>query len=213
MLRHSYLPIIKSPIIWRIGILVAINYAILIALQTLWVGPWLTNLSEETTRGASLGLLYINILTLVVFLVMGYLSPRLMSSPQDAERLLRRGTLPCILVLVWIAYLGAAATWYHFAIFCVIAWPISVTHPLIGQYFPPEEAGRAIAFVNFLLFAGVFVWQSGMGLIISALTPSFGVTLAYQLSLMVLIAFSLLGFVFFWGFTPKNNAKNPAHDA
>lgn len=209
LLLNSYLPIVKSPIIWRVGVLVVINYAILVALQTLWVGPWLTNLSGETTRGASIGLLYINFLTLVVFLIMGYLSPGLMSSPQDAEKLLKYGTLPSIAVLAWIAYLGADANWYHFAAFCVIAWPISVTHPLIGQHFPPDEAGRAIAFINLLLFVGVFAWQSSFGVMISALSAPFGLTLAYQLSLLVLIGFSVFGFGFFWVFHQKDSAEKP----
>ena len=59
LLLNSYLPIVKSPIIWRVGVLVVINYAILVALQTLWVGPWLTNLSGETSpRGVYWSSLY-----------------------------------------------------------------------------------------------------------------------------------------------------------
>jgi len=121
----GYAPIIASPFTWKIGALGLINYATLVAVQTLWIGPWLTEVSGETTRGASIGLLYVNSLMLVIFLVMGYVSPMIIKSADQAEALLRRLAPVSIAVLIWIAVLGADAKWYHFAIYCAAAWPLS----------------------------------------------------------------------------------------
>lgn len=193
----GYNEIMKNRYTWSIGAVGFLNYAILVAIQTLWIGPWLTDLSGESIRGASLGLLYINLIMLFVFLVMGYLSPKFNKSADDAETLLLRWTPVSILLLGFIAMLGSSAQWYHFAFYCVAAWPLSVTHPLVGQRFDPSQAGRAIAFFNLLLFAGVFFWQWGFGIVVSKLSPLFGVEFAYQISLACLAALSALGYFIF----------------
>lgn len=193
----GYAPIIASQFTWKIGALGLLNYAILVAVQTLWIGPWLTEVSGETTRGASIGLLYVNTLMLLIFLVMGYISPKIIKSADDAEILLRRLVPASIAVLIWIAVLGADAQWYHFAIYCAAAWPLSVTHPLVGQRFSPEEAGRAIAFFNLLLFVGVFAWQWSFGLVVTSFTPSMGLEGSYQLALAILAALSIIGYMSF----------------
>lgn len=100
-------------------------------------------------------------------------------------------------MLIVIATLGSAAQWYHFAAFCVAAWPLSVTHPLVGQRFDPSEAGRAIAFFNLLLFVGVFVWQWGFGMMVSALSGSYGTEAAYRLALGALALLSAIGYAAF----------------
>ncbi|WP_372425172.1 MFS transporter [Salinarimonas chemoclinalis] len=196
-LPASYGSIVRAPYTWKIGAVGLFNYAILVAVQTLWIGPWLTDVGGETVRGASIGLLAINGIMLVVFLVMGYLSPRIIRSPDDAEALLRRSMPLGIGVLAWIALLGPAAQWVHFAAFCVAAWPLSVTHPLVGQRFGPGEAGRALAFFNLLLFVGVFLWQWTFGLMVTALSGPYGTAAAYQLALAALALLSVVGYAAF----------------
>ena len=211
----GYAQVVRAPYTWKIGALGLLNYAILVAVQTLWVGPWLTEVTGETTRGASMGLLWINIIMLVVFLVMGYLSPYIIRSPDDAETLLRRFTPFSIAMLVWITTMGSSAQWYHFAAFCAAAWPLSVTHPLVGQRFDPAEAGRAIAFFNLLLFVGVFLWQWGFGVLVSELGGRYGTEAAYQLALAALALLSVIGYGIFVGLfrnTPKAVRTSVAYE-
>ena len=193
----GYRPIVASWFTWKIGALGILNYAILVAVQTLWIGPWLTEVSGQSTRGASIGLLYINVIMLSIFLVMGYLSPKIIKSADDAEKLLRRFTPASIAVLIWIAVLGADARWYHFALYCITAWPLSVTHPLVGQRFAPEEAGRAIAFFNLLLFVGVFAWQWSFGAVVTLYAQPLGLEASYQLSMSILAGLSVVGYCLF----------------
>ena len=93
---------------------------------------------------------------------MVYLSPHIIRSPDDAETLLRRFTPLSIAMLVWIATMGSSAQWYHFAAFCVAAWPLSVTHPLVVQRFDPAEAGRAIAFLTCCSLSVCFFGNGGL---------------------------------------------------
>jgi MFS family permease len=144
----GYVAIVRIAYTWRIGALGFFNYAILVSVQTLWIGPWLTELRGESTRGASAELLYINGIMLIIFLAMGYLSPKFNKSAQDGEALLRRWTPVSVALLILIAALGSQADWYLFALYCIAAWPPSVTHPLVGQRSQPSEAGRAMVAIR-----------------------------------------------------------------
>ncbi|MFN6995689.1 MAG: hypothetical protein ACK4PH_15945 [Aquincola tertiaricarbonis] len=79
----------------------------------------------------------------------------------------------------------------------VCAWPLSVTHPLVGQRFAGAQAGRALAWFNLLLFAGVFFWQWSFGLVIAWLQPVLGVADAYRLAMLMLALLSALGYLVF----------------
>jgi hypothetical protein len=100
-----------------------------------------------------------------------------------------------------------ASPWYLFALYCIAAWPLSVTHPLVGQRSQPAIAGRAIAFFNLLLFVGVFLWQWSFGVLVSKLVPMVGVETAYRLALGALAAFSLAGYLLF-----MTGAKRPGSE-
>lgn len=193
----GYRSILKRMVTWRMGSLGFFNYAILVAVQTLWVGPWLTDLVGESARSAATHLMAINVLMLFVFLIMGQLSPRFNRSASDGQRLLTWLTPISIVVLALIAFLGPNAGWQLFALYCVAAWPLSVTHPLVGQLSTPNEAGRAIAMFNLLLFTGVFAWQWSFGLLVTYVSPALGVVGAYQAGMGLLAAFSLLGYALF----------------
>lgn len=196
-LMSSYRSILKNPYTASIGPMGLFNYSILVAVQTLWVGPWLTTLGGLTAREAATKLMYMNSIMLIVFFVMGYVSPKINKSAEDGERILRSWTPLSITLLFLIAYLGTVANWLLFAVYCVVAWPLSVTHPLVGQRFPTNEAGKAIALFNLLLFAGVFFWQWGFGVVVTKLHPVVGTVNAYRISMLLLAILSLAGYLMF----------------
>jgi hypothetical protein len=173
------------------------NYAILVAIQTLWIGPWLTTIGGMSTREASLKLLFINTTMLLVFSIMGYFSPRFIKSADDSDALLRRWTPLSVALLILIAILGSKAYWYVFALYCMAAWPLSVTHPLVGQLFRPVTSRSRYRILQSPLFAGVFFWQWGFGALVLVLTPRFGIELAFQCAMGALSIFSAIGYVAF----------------
>jgi predicted MFS family arabinose efflux permease len=196
-LLSGYGGVLSSAYTLSIGPMGFFNYSILVAVQTLWVGPWLTNLGGLASKEAATKLLYINSIMLVVFMLMGYLSPKINKSADDSERILKTWTPLSIAVLFLIAYLGEKAGWLLFAVYCVCAWPLSVTHPLVGQRFSPAEAGRALGFFNLLLFAGVFCWQWGFGIVVKHLRADLGVVDAYRVAMLMLALMSTVGYLVF----------------
>ncbi len=54
------------------------------------------------------------------------------------------------------------------ALFCVSSTVVSLCQPAVAQAMPPEAAGRALSAFNLVIFAGIFVVQWGIGLLVDA---------------------------------------------
>jgi len=165
-LIQSYRPIFAHPYFRRIAWLGFVNYGILVALQTLWVGPWLTEVTGRSPQEAATGLFAINLTMLFVFWGWGLINPRLHARGLGAERLMVWGTPLSIAALGGFAWLGPEAGWIAFAIYCVLSSVLSLTHPAVGAAFPAALAGRAISAFNLVLFVGIFLaqWAIGSGI-------------------------------------------------
>lgn len=197
----AYAPVLKSPHTWKMAPLGFFSYAILVAVQTLWAGPWLTDVSGVGGDGAAMGLFAINLVMLVVFLGLGFVMPRVIRSEVGALGALRIGLPFSVGTLLLIPAAGAGAGWVHFAVYCVASSVLALTHPAVGQLFPMQLAGRAIAFFNLVLFLGVFVAQWGVGAMVQVVQASTGdALLAYQTAFFVLALLSLLSYLWFLGF-------------
>jgi MFS family permease len=197
----SYGPILKNGKTWKMAPLGFFSYAILVAVQTLWAGPWLTDVAGLDAEAAAQGLFGINLVMLLIFLGLGLLMPHVIKSEAGAQRALRLGLPFGIAGLLLIPIAGIDANWVHFAIYCVGSVGLALTHPTVGQMFPPQLAGRAIAFFNLLLFLGVFVAQWGVGRIIELVLAATGdVAMAYQIAFSMLAALSLISYLWFLGF-------------
>jgi hypothetical protein len=53
-------------------------------------------------------------------------------------------------------------------LFCVASTVVSLCQPAVAQALPPEAAGRALSAFNLVIFAGIFVVQWGIGLLVDA---------------------------------------------
>ena len=183
VLAAGYRVVFAHPAFIRMAPLAVVVYGGLLALQTLWIGPWLTQVAGQTPVQASQGLLLVNLAMLLTFLAWGALMPRLTRNGWAGERLIA-STWPlgalCLLAIVW---LGPQAGAWHWAAFCVATSVVSLSQPALGQAFAPELAGRALSAFNLLIFAGVFALQSGIGLGIDGLRAlGFGSPDAHRLA-------------------------------
>ena len=169
VLAAGYSHVFCHPAFIRMAPLAVVVYGGLLALQTLWIGPWLTQVAGRSPVQASHGLLVVNLAMLFTFLAWGALMPRLTRNGWAGERLIA-STWPlgalCLLAIVW---LGPRAGAWHWAAFCVATSVVSLSQPALGEAFAPELAGRALSAFNLLIFAGVFALQWGIGLGIDAL--------------------------------------------
>jgi len=165
----SYRAIVAHPLFARMAPLAFFLYGGLIAVQSLWAGPWLTRVAGWSAASAAQGLFLINLSMLVTFGVWGVVMPRLARRGIDAVQLMTWG-LPLALVLLFAnVALADAAGALHWALWCVACTFASVSQPAVGAAFPAHLAGRALSAFNLVIFAGVFCVQWGIGLLIDGL--------------------------------------------
>lgn len=164
----SYAPVWRSRYFQAMTPLAFFNYGGLIAIQTLWAGPWMLKVAGYTPLESATGLFYLNACMLVAFWGWGMLAPRLISRGWSAERLITWG-VPLSLLALAVNIAGASGTgWVGWAVFCVTSSVLGLAQPAIGMAFNPSLVGRALSAYNLMIFAGVFVVQWGIGLLIDA---------------------------------------------
>lgn len=165
----GYRAVFTAPALLRVAPLALVVSGGTAALQTLWIGPWLTQVGGLSPAAAAQGLFGVNLAMLLAFLGWGLAMPRLVASGWAGERLIAV-TWPLGVGLGALAvWLGPQAPPWLWALWCVATSVVSLAQPALAQAFPPALAGRALSAFNLLVFAGVFALQWGIGLAIDAL--------------------------------------------
>lgn len=165
----GYARILRHPVFARLWPLAFFTYGGLIAVQSLWAGPWLTQVVTTDPVGAARGLFVINLSMLGSFMAWGLVMPRVAVRGVGPERLIAWGWPLGAAVLLMIIVLGPAAGAAWLALWCVCTSVVTLSQAVVAQAFPKAEAGRALSAFNLLIFLGVFSGQWGIGLAIDAL--------------------------------------------
>jgi predicted MFS family arabinose efflux permease len=168
----SYAEIFRHPYFVRLLPLGFVVYGGLLAVQSLWAGPWLTAVAGWSATEAAGGLFAINATMLIAFLTWGLLIPHLARRGWNADRLVTWGVPLALVLLAGAVALGprAGAAWW--AAWCVSCTFVALSQPAVAQAFPPVVAGRALSAFNLVIFLGVFCVQWGIGLVIDALVAT-----------------------------------------
>lgn len=197
----SYRQIWRSPYFWRMTPIGFFSYGGMVAIQTLWAGPWMTQVAGWTANEAATGLFFINLSMLVAFWLWGMVTPRLARRGIPVERLIAWGLPLTFVVLAALVGLGAAIgdlAAAALALYCVCSTFVALAQPAVGMAFPAHLAGRALSAYNLVIFAGIFVVQWGIGLAVDA-GRSLGLpsVMAYQVALAGFAVCSCLSWVYF----------------
>ncbi len=165
----SYAEVWRHPYFRRMVPIGFFCYGGLLAMQTLWVVPWMTRVAGYTPLQAATGFFWINVSMLVTFWAWGLVSPWLARRGLNADDMIKRGLPSSFIVLAFlIAGGGAFGTWSEvvLALYCMGCSFVSLSQPAVGMAFPQALAGRALSAYNLVLFAGIFTVQWGIGLLI-----------------------------------------------
>ena len=194
----SYRDIVSAAIFVRMAPLGFFLYGGMIAVQSLWAGPWLTRVVGQSAGQAAQGLFAINLSMLVAFLTWGALMPRLARKGVEAAALMTWGVPLALAVLALNVWLGSAAGAAHWALWCVTCTFVSVSQPAVGAAFPAHLAGRALSAFNLVIFSGVFCVQWGVGLMVDGFRRwGWAESDAFRASMAVLGVCCLLAYAWF----------------
>ncbi len=213
-------------------------YGGLVAVQTLWVSPWMIKVAGYSPQEAAQGLFFINVSMLLAFWLWGSINPWLFRKNISPDRLMICG-LPISFIILAIIIIAAqalntpsiginehgfsennqtkailgvlnthvGALW---ALYCVSCTFISLSQPAIALAFPAKLAGRALSAYNLVLFAGVFVVQWGIGLVIDGFKAlGWPEVAAFQGAFGVFLLCNVASYAYFVFTRPKSTAYQP----
>ena len=198
---QGYRDVFLHPVFIRSAPIGFFTYGGMIAVQTLWAGPWMTRLAGFTPEQSAGGLFIINLCMLVAFMLGGVWMPRLARRGLQAHQLMVWGLPFHLVILAWIVLDPQPATAVGWALWCVSCTFVSLSQPAVGQAFPAALVGRALSAFNLVIFSGVFFIQWGIGLVIDALRRSgVGEASAFRIAFAVFGACCVLAY--FWYLRP-----------
>ena len=142
------------------------NYGGIVAVQTLWAGPWMVRVAGYTPLESATGLFWINVTMLFAFFVFGYILPKITELGIESIKLIKLGLPISYLSLLVIIILGENAGALHFTIYILTSIFLTLTQPAVALSFPTSLAGKSLTSFNLLIFVGTFIVQWGIGLII-----------------------------------------------
>ena len=202
----GYAEVWKSRYFQKLSPLAFFNYGGLVAVQTLWAGPWMVKVAGYTPLEAATGLFYINAVMLLTFWSWGLVNPYLAKTGWHTDRLIKWGVPFSLLALAANIVGGAATGWMGWAVFCVASSVISLSQPAVGMAFRPALAGRALSAFNLVIFAGVFTVQWGIGLLVDAFAAlGLARVASFQAAFSVFLACCIAAYIYF--LCVKDNSK------
>ena len=174
------------------------NYGGVQAIQTLWAGPWMLNVSGYNAIQSATGLFWINVTMLFSFLIWGYFLPKISSTRIESMKIVKLGLPISYLVLLLLIFMGEKAGATMFALYILSSIVISLTQPAIALNFPSHLAGKSLTSLNVFLFSGTFFVQWIIGLMVD-FSRSLGanIVLSYQISFSIFLFACILSYLFF----------------
>ncbi len=204
----GYGPVWRSRYFRKMAPLAFFNYGGMVAVQTLWAGPWMIRVTGDTPLQSATGLFYINASMLVTFWSWGMVNPWLARHGWHATRLIAWGVPLSLATLTFNIVAGSATGWPGWALFCVTTSVMGLAQPAVGMSFHASLAGRALSAYNLVIFAGVFVVQWSLGLLVDGFA-SLGLTqvASFQAAMSVFLCCCMAAYAYFLSVKADNSAQ------
>ena len=179
-----------------------------VALQTLWVGPWLTQALKMSAERASQLLLYLNATILASYLVMGLLSPWLVKQGAPLARQSSLALLWLTLCFTAIPLWQTGLAWLLWPLLALAVPAMFLLQTQTALEFPSQIAGRVLTTLNLMIFGGTFIVQWGLGLIADGFTASgYDRTQALTYAMLCLAALQWCSLLWFWIKAPHGSVR------
>ncbi|MFW8565231.1 MFS transporter [Orrella sp. 11846] len=135
------------------------------ALQTLWVGPWMTDRLGLSVDDAGLALFFFNLALMASYLLMSFASPFLEKRNFNLARQSLFGFYWFLFCMLLILLWRSPSAWWLWLLLTPGIPAVILMQTQTALLFPRELAGRVLTTYNLVMFSGAFAVQWGMGLV------------------------------------------------
>lgn len=188
----------RSPVYWRFMPFFVMGQGTLVAVQTLWIAPWLLDVRGYDEEMKSIHLLLMAATQLIALSLLGR-CVRFFTLFGLSPLAIAAGSL--VLGLAVLVTIGANPTWVPAWLLLVLlsvgASGSTLFFAAITQQFPVALSGRLVTSLNMSVFAMVFVAQSLIGILVDHLVEdrNMDISAAYGFSFAVLAALQIVPLV------------------
>ncbi|EFK07788.1 transporter, major facilitator family protein [delta proteobacterium NaphS2] len=166
------LALFKSRVYWIISLTSFVGYGIFAAVQTLWAGPYLTEVMGLTVMNAGNVILMMNVGALIGGAAWGWLSDRVFHS---RKWVILGGLIIYLMVLLVMVMISSNVS---FVILMILFLSFGffrssgvLLYVHIKETMPAQMAGTAMTGINFFTMIGPAVFLQGMGMLMQHLYP------------------------------------------
>lgn len=161
--------ILRTRHFWRVAPISFAQIGGFMAVQSLWASAWLIHVNGYSRSAAAEHLAAMSMAMIVAYALIGLAATRLAQRGIGALALLGGGI--CMALLSLLAIICEASD-YHYALWIAYGAFSSfgtLSYTVVSGGFPAGLSGRVTTLCNLLSFAGAFISQWGMGLLIDHL--------------------------------------------
>ena len=205
----AYAQVIKHPYFKKSAPIGFMGYGSLLAIQTLWAGPWMVSVDNYSQVQSAQGLFVINLAMLFCFGGWGWAVPRLQNKGLTVEALVKSGYPLSLLSLAMLLILSPGYGAITLTFYCLSSSVIAMVQPTVGLSYPAKLAGKALCAYNLVIFLGIFAVQWGLGLMIDEF-KAFGLSRvdSYRAAFFVDLCCCAVSYLYFLMAKGDNSEKN-----
>lgn len=189
---------------WRLAFYTLFAHASFMAIQGLWMGPWLHDV-RHLSRLEVANVLFAGTVGMVVgSLAFGWLTD-ILHKRGFKPILVCGGGLACFLLIEVLMVLEVPVSPFVIAVgFSCFGSSAAMNYAIVAQSVPPHLIGRVSTSYNLVIFMLGFLVQWGLGSIINLWPMENGVypAKAYQVALGINLALQIPGFLLWLSFKP-----------
>jgi len=193
--------VFKSPYFWRIAPLTTMSQAGYIALQGLWVGPWLRDVAEIPRTDIAIILSWSAMAMIIGFISLGYLAEKLFQKGIPFLTTAVGGMSIFIIIQAMITFALPLPAPLLFILFGFFGTSGILAYTALTLGFPKTLSGRVTTSINMMVFVGAFAVQWAVGCIINlwevSATGNYDPA-GYRAGFLGLLGCQILGLAWFW---------------
>jgi len=160
---RSFGRVFGTPAFWRIALPMVCGQAIYLALQGLWLGPWLSDVAGRTRHEMANDLLITALGYIAGSVCFGVAADRLAQFGVSRLTVYKLGLTTSLAMLALLAAGAHSSVEVVLAVYAFTGISASLAYALLTPLFPPEMTGRVSTAANTLIFGVSFLMQWGVG--------------------------------------------------
>ena len=200
--------VLTSRLFWGVAPATLASQGTFLAIQSLWIGPWLADVAGLDREVLANHLLGVAAAMVAGYILLGGAAERL--GRAGIEPMIVAGTGMTLFALTQLAMLlsGPGVALWTWPLFGFFGTAGIVSYAALSQRFPPELAGRVVTGLNVLTFSAAFAAQWGIGAVINLWPAAPGGGYApdgYRAAFAILLGLQAAALIWFWVHRRRGN--------